>query len=508
MPFPISENNWITQYDKKPTFFGILNKYFDQIGKKYRLSQGTMLAYAKEYERHILPRLNARPLESYTAEEFEQVLADIYSNGSGCARSTLQHYRQLIARVIEAAVQEEGMKDPLWGITFAEITTPKQVEKQERRMLPKSLTPIQQCAIGEEIYSNAGCSGEMRGLMLTFETGTRLKESAGASIGDFQAPIPGRDIACLAIHTTTVNQGHSRHDMPKTGNGYRIGILGPRATEVIRNTMENAQNAIDSGEIILDPNSATPIFEAIPIANSTKSPLIPCASPQLTQRFRHVLRDAGYADDDYLAAQRIAESEEFAEAEKRVTLGILGFADLKDLTAYILRRQFCTDAHIVGCTPEQRQYAMGHKNENPAVDRRDFRNDDMLALLADKLNKRPAINKDVLLPKETIMDGQSLINKDFHEESIRIPAKKGKLIIRVTSHEPLTPVTIEIKIPDGVKATVKYHQQSSSATQRREVNVLNDYYNEFRRAYSLLEQSKAEDKNTVDVNEQEDTDKS
>lgn len=506
MPFPISGNNWITQYDKKPTFFGILNKYFDQIGKKYRLSPGTMLAYAKEYERHILPKLNARPLESYTAEEFEQVLADIYSNGTGCARSTLQHYRQLIARVVEAAVQEEGMKDPLWGVTFAEITTPKQVEKQERRMLPKSLTPIQQCAIGEEIYTHADCSGEMRGLMLTFETGTRLKESAGASIGDYQKPTPKRNVACLAIHTTTVNQGHSRHDKPKTGNGYRIGVIGPRATEVIRNKIEKIRHTIDSGEIILDPNSTTPMFEAIPIANSTKSLLIPCASPQLTQKFRHVLRDAGYADDDYLAAQRIAESEEFAEAEKRVTPGDLGFAQEKDPTAYILRRQFCTDTHIVGCTAEERQYAMGHKIENPAVDRRDFRNDDMLHSLADKLNKRPATNKDVLLPKETIMDGQSLINKDFHNESIRIPAKKGKLIIRITSYEPLTPVTAEIRIPGELKATCKYHQQSSSATQRREVNVLNDYYNEFRRAYSLLDQAKAKDEDIADINKQEDAD--
>ena len=76
------------------------------------------------------------------------------------------------------------------GVNFTEINTPKQVENQERRMLPKSFMPLQQCAIREEIYTNADCSGGKIGLMLTFEVGTRLKESAGASIRDFQELIP------------------------------------------------------------------------------------------------------------------------------------------------------------------------------------------------------------------------------------------------------------------------------------------------------------------------------
>ena len=77
---------------------------------------------------------------------------------------------------------------------------------------------------------------------------------------------------------------------------------------------------------------------------------------------------------------------------------------------------------------------------------------------------------------------------------------ESKLFIRITSYEPFTPVTAEISIPDELKATCKDHQQSSFATQRREVNVLNDYYNEFRRAHSLLEQGKAENETITDTN--------
>ena len=91
---------------------------------------------------------------------------DIASEGDGCARSTLQKYRMHISRVIEAAVRHGKMQDPLWGVMFNEILTPKQVQQTERRTLPKSFTVQQQCEIGHAIYTTAVASGDKTGLML------------------------------------------------------------------------------------------------------------------------------------------------------------------------------------------------------------------------------------------------------------------------------------------------------------------------------------------------------
>lgn len=136
MPYPITDSNWSVQVDNKPTFFGVLWKYFDEIAKENRWGPNTQVLYAGQYEKRILPRLSSLPLECYTAEDFKRVIAEISCEEEINAPSTVEHYRKLIKCVIEEAVQEEGIKDPLWGILFSSVTTPKQVQEQKKRSFP------------------------------------------------------------------------------------------------------------------------------------------------------------------------------------------------------------------------------------------------------------------------------------------------------------------------------------------------------------------------------------
>lgn len=425
MPFPLTEKCWNVQIDGKMTFFGVLDKYYDQISDKYRLCPKTRITYASEYERHILPRLNDRPLESFSAEEFEQIIADINSEGREFAKTTLQHYRLLISRVIDVAVQDEEMKDPFWGVNFEEILNPEQIEKKEKKTLPRSLTPLQMCVMSESIYNTAIDSGRRSGLMNMLEAGVRPKEAAAESFGDIRGMELLDSCATVAIHSSTIAQGNKRKNKPKTINGYRMVVIGPRATNVIRKKSEDLKNGISAGEITADIPDRLTTLDILPIAGNKDDPSIPCSSSDLTKEFRHLLRDIGYDKEDYLAAQRIAESDEFREAERKATPSELGFAIEKDPTSYIFRRQYCTDLHIVGCCQEEIQYAMGHRIDNTAIDRRDFRNEDKIASLAKKVTKRPFVNRDVLNQKEITMSGNCYHNMDFHSETIRIPCRKG-----------------------------------------------------------------------------------
>ena len=158
--------------------------------------------------------------------------------------------------------------------------------------------------------------------------------------------------------------------------------------------------------------------------------------------------------------------------------------------------------HIVGCTAEQIQYAMGHRIENNAIDRRDFRNEDRLRGLTERLNKRPSVNKAVLIPKCHTVSGGKYHNDDFIDEKIRLPMRKGKIIIRISSHEALTPASIAISVPQNVSAIrCKYYEREDLSPQNREVNVLNDYYADFRKAYQELDEKQESECVGVDCKE-------
>lgn len=136
---------------------------------------------------------------------------------------------------------------------------------------------------------------------------------------------------------------------------------------------------------------------------------------------------------------------------------------------------------------------------NIQEERTDFRNDDLFKVLAEKLNKYPGTNPGVLEPKVITMNEQRYCNPDFYKETIKIPTKNvRKIVICAVSHEPQTPVEIEISMPKGVNASCKYYQHPSALSQRREVNVFNDYHTEYRKVIAFLmpkenEQMKNED---------------
>ena len=410
MPYPLPDSGWALMIDSKPTYFGVYVKYYDDICKKYILCASTAESYAKECEKYIVPRLNNRSLEGYTAEDFERILEDIALSEKPRAQSTLLKYRRHIMRVIEMAVEREGMRDPLWGVEFMPSTTPGHIEQREKMTLPKSLTVQQQCQIGEAIYLDAAKSGEKMGLMLTYEAGLRPKEVAGASFGDFQM-CDGYGI--VALHTSTIGQGHERHGKLKTRNGYRMAVFSEDASRIILERKERTQRALAAYAAVMNERETVPAISMAPIAGRVDKPLSPYSSVQISKVYRTLLRDIGYNNQDFLAAARVVESDEFEAAESKSTPEELGFAKVKDPTVYINRRQFCTDMHIVGCMPEERQYAMGHRIDNPSVDRRAFRNEDMFMTLGDKLNKRPSVNRSALLPRcHTVSEGE-YVNLDF-----------------------------------------------------------------------------------------------
>lgn len=64
--------------------------------------------------------------------------------------------------------------------------------------------------------------------------------------------------------------------------------------------------------------------------------------------------------------------------------------------------------------------------------------------------------------------------------------KTGKIRIRISSHESVAPVQLKITPPEGVDINCTYYDTEERSRQRQEVNVLNDYYDAYRKAYRRI----------------------
>lgn len=479
------EQDWPVQCRKQITFAGVLLKYYDAIAKKYHWGTGTKDSYAKDYEKNILPRLQDRPLSEYTAEDYKQLIYDL-SEEKHYKNTTLQHYWHLIKCVTAIASQNEGLRDPLWGVYASEVVTPKDVAQREETVLPRSLDPVMVWRMAKIIYQSVLESGERTGLAFLMENGLRLKEAAGTTYGDFYSYKDGEIIPKVFIHNSTSGQTHNLRDGVKTDNGYRTAIISHTLTLLLEEKQKRIEEMISKENA--DATHGVTDISRVPMVHDKNDIFRHCASPQLTAAFRKLFAEVGYNEKDYLLLYNIVNSEEFAKAVKHVTPKELGFAEERDPSAYGWRREYNTEMHILGIIPEDRQFGMGHKIENPKVKRSDYRNEDLLGRLAKQLNMRPYINPSVL-DKKTIKtscyESGNVFNQDFE-----IPNKKGTLVIELAGYDLLTPGTISLKAPDGTVISGKVYTQPLEVPLEQSPNVIYDYLETHRRA---CDQAQAEE---------------
>ena len=479
------EYDWAVQCNGQITFAGVLLKYYDEIAARHHWSAGTKESYAKDYENNILPRLQDRPLAEYTAEDYRQLIYDL-SEEKHYKSGTLQHYWHLLKCVTAWAVKNEGVQDPFWGVFAGEKCTPKDVAQREDTTLPRSLDPVMVWKMAEIIYNAVLESGEYTGLALLMESGLRLKESSATTYGDFRSFKDDETIPKVFIHNSTIGQTHNTRDGLKTDNGYRTAIISNKLALLLEEK-QKCTEAMICRENTDVTHGITDICW-VPMVHDKNDSFRHCASPQLTAAFRKLFTQVGYNEKDYLLLLNIINSEEFAEAVKRVTPKELGFAEEKDPSAYALRRHFNTEMHILGVMPEARQFAMGHKIENPKVKRSDYRNEDLLRRLAKQLNMRPYINPSALdnkTIKTSCYESDNVSNQDFE-----IPNKKGTLVIEFVGYDLLAPGAISIKAPDGTVISGKVYTQPLETPLEKPPSVIYDYLEPYRRAWDKVRAEK------------------
>lgn len=186
--------------------------------------------------------------------------------------------------------------------------------------------------------NNTSIENGIASQVLLMESGLRLKESSATTYGDFRSFKDDETIPKVFIHNSTIGQTHNIRDGLKTDSGYRVAIISNKLALLLEEK-QKCTEAMICRENTDVTHGITDIYR-VPMVHDKNDTFRHCASPQLTAAFRKLFTQVGYNEKNYLLLLNIINSEEFAEAVKRVTPKELGFAEEKDPSAYALRRHF------------------------------------------------------------------------------------------------------------------------------------------------------------------------
>lgn len=374
--------------DGKVTFAGVLDRHWDEIAKYW--NENTQEAYARDYKDLILPHFRLQYLEYYdNTDQFDSIIAEIkqggtrrYGKKSEYSEATLRHYRHLMRRVIKIASLHGICPDVLWGTNYvdAEKDDPDQTVVEERTRLQKSLLPREEYALADLIFTDSLQPGEHMVALLGLAHGTRPQEAAAPTWGDI-LPVegfPGKYV--LAILTTASRDGTKLGG--KTKSMYRFSPISEKEYSFLMERKSHIQSQIDSGILILDSQCGITSINQLPIACEGRNFAKRCNLRKASNICKDLLRSIGVSETLY----------------RYLTLEAAGSKDIsvwgreRDVTLYLLRRNYGTHLHNLGLSMAEIQYLMGHKISNPLVKRSDFRNPDVMSSLWDKLALRPILN--------------------------------------------------------------------------------------------------------------------
>lgn len=377
----------IAKIDSKYTFGGVVDEFWDTLST-YHWSETTKIAYAKDYNDRLIPRLCDRPLDEYAIEDFDAVIADIQKcrpEGKPYLDSTLDHFRYLIRIVISKAAKENIIPfDILWGTRYAiPINTTKERHlENERVVLQKSLSIEEDILVFKYLMSDPYQPGPDMGLALMYAFSARNGEAAGATFGDILAmkSHPGRYVLRI-FQTISANGAKKRRG--KTRNAPRKLAFYGCILDFLFARKAWLEEKIVSGEIILADGQSS--VDDLPIACKANDFTSHCTPNDLTIAGRKMFK----------AIQLKEETLAYIDAalqNKESQLEMMGIYE-KDPTSYLLRRHMGMLLSLLQLTESEIEAWMAHKILDTSEQRNDYENEDLLLAIAERLENRPLFSK-------------------------------------------------------------------------------------------------------------------
>ena len=392
------------------------------------------------------------------------------ASGTRYRQATVNQYGYLIRYIIEtaeahylrvsdkAAEQDSSQRVILTGHT----DTPA---------VRQFLNPSQELDILKKIIPGLLSNGEARLILIQMSTGLRENECCGLNWSMLKKEAD-TGVCKILVPQSTSRDSNSLKLGGKSGNAPRIVVLQDFVFNLLMGTKRKLlDNWVASGR---DSES----FENAPIGCQGNILERRCATKHMTEFANHLFEEIGIRKDELasLSAELIAMYHEKRDA------GL--YADINDYrspTCYILRRSTATHMIALQYTEADRQYSLGHRIDDPSVDRRVYTEDRKQLELKQKLTQRPLLNPTTSL-EYTLKVGEVLAVHG-HEETIIVPPDAGSILLEIAADEPgdAIEVTIEHDGEEGHQYTVISHLIPIDPDQApnqysKEIDIQRDYH--------------------------------
>lgn len=391
--------------DEELTFKDVLNKYFDDIAKRWNSLENTLTPYANEYVNVIFdaiekvmkklckehpeeykPENMPLPLSKCTGEIFYSAIEEIKRSSKVIySKERLDHFLYLCERVVEIASNHNICPNFLYGTHPRKETQKKKTDKG-KSILPKSLSPLMNAIIFHALaVAPEKMNGEWAGLFLMYAFGLRNNESVSVLYGDLDDIRSGINVLWI-YSSAEARRSIKSKTGGKTSNAFRGIVASEEAVKVLKLRRNKIEAKVQEDHPEWTPEKIKEAVDDYPIACRKKDYSTAISPSQLTDAgrdfFSRIICD-DFDEDDFYLANCASFDKDYMEST--------GF-DYKDPTAYLFRREFGTVLKILGFTTEEREFLMGHLIEEGEFSRNDFLNSPRLYTLSKKMNQRPVFN--------------------------------------------------------------------------------------------------------------------
>lgn len=432
-------------------FIGIVHKYFDSYTtmKKNPVSEETASEYIRRYDDVIFPFVNtALPAKEYNEETIQSLIRAIKENSDYTERSFATNLEHLICDPCEAYFNDPANIDVdhnmLWGSSIDYKPSEKD-KKASELLIRKSLTIAEEKKAAEILLDPETEQGEYIGLALMFLLGIRNNEACALKFGDIK-PIEGHPgsfyiqvYETVQLFKNTLKAGGKTYNAPR-----RLPIM-PILLDLLSKRKEYVASKV-SFPCDLDGKTCKSIDD-LPIACRKTQYTVRLRSSDLTAAGREFLRN-----DLRMEEQQVSGISYYMKETENT------WEDLKekDVTTYLLRRNFATHLYTLGFSLTDSQYYMGHALDQTMLNRADFSDDEYLYELYRKLLKHPLNHqeKQYILPK---------------------PAQKTGVFYRIRSKEPDDPICLHLS--SDTKMTIVEERINSDYTSEIDITrQVNEHY--------------------------------
>lgn len=438
-------------YDGTLTFVGVLRRYFvdyDEFGNNNGISKyyndNTKKAYLSDYENRLLPAIaklygKEKPMHSYTAEEFENIL-DFLNQQNHYADNTKLHYRHLLWTVYRIGFERKLYEDNIfWDdiIGFLENDSEKQESHRAAAMtrIRKSFSISEEYRIMQWFKSlnPKTASGEDIGLLLMFLQGIRGNEACGTTFGNIRSLYSYPDTPVLDIVQTTMIDSNKLKAGGKTKNAPRTLPLFLPLSEFLMQRRTYLLALVESGELILPPEIKS--VDHLPIVCMKHNFTERASTRNLTEAGRELFNDIGVEKSELALLYQIMFSHEFKESP----------LDEKEPTTYLFRRNCATHLYQLGFASAEIQYWLGHDIEDPHISRNSFADEDVLYHLSQMFQYHPLYAMLNVLPETTVtLDDKPYSGSTSGTLKLNLKGDCSQLLIDLKANEPNQSIRINI----------------------------------------------------------------